>query len=72
MAVISVRVLAEAYPVTFRAYEGDDSVPLLELTLSSDSVRKLPVMRRGREWSFEIEGSSNIVSLEIGTSGRVR
>jgi hypothetical protein len=72
MAVISVRALGETYPITFRVYEGDDAVPQLELTLTSDKIRKLPVMRRGREWSFEIEGTGNIVSLEIGTSGRLR
>ncbi len=77
MAVISVRVLADAYPVTFRIYEGDDPTPVslggvTEITLDNDKIRKLPVMRRGREWSFEVEGATNIASLEIGTSGRVR
>ena len=75
MAPISVRVLAEDYtvPVIFRIYEGDSPAPAaLEVTLSSDKIRKLPVIRRGREWSFEIEAPANIISLEVGTSGRVR
>ena len=70
MAVISVRVLATAYPISVRFY-GDGSLEL-SLTITSDKIRKLPVMRRTREWSFEVEGDANIVSLEVGTSGRVR
>ena len=70
MAVISVRVLAEAYPVTLRVYNEIEET--LNIPINNDKVRKLPVMRRGREWSFEIEGDTNIVSLEAGTSGRVR
>ncbi len=72
MAIITVRVLADKYPVTFRVYEGDNLASVLEVPLTSDKIRKLPVMRRGREWSFEVEGESNIISVEAGTSGRVR
>jgi hypothetical protein len=73
MAVISVRALASAYPLQFRVY-NEDGVQL-DITLTSGAVRKLPVMRRGREWSFEIEalsGPADVVSLEVGTSGRAR
>jgi hypothetical protein len=75
MAVISVRVLADDYttPIKFRVYDEDGVNALPEpFELSSDKVRKLPVMRRGREWSFEVEAPTNIVSIEVGTSGRVR
>ena len=72
MAVISVRVLADVYPVIFRIYEGDATTPVLELDLTSDKVRKLPVLRRGREWSFEVEALGTVATLEVGTSGRVR
>jgi hypothetical protein len=71
MAVISVRVLAEEYPVIFRVYEGEEAIAALEITLQNDRVRKLPVMRRGREWSFEVEGDTNIVSLEVGSQSPV-
>lgn len=72
MAVITVRVLADDYtsPIVFRCYSENGLQ--LELELNNDKVRKLPVMKRGREWSFEVEGATNIVSLEVGTSGRVR
>lgn len=73
MAVISVRVLATNFPIQFRVYNEDGQQ--LDITVASDKIRKLPVMKRGREWSFEVEalaGASNIVSLEVGTSGRVR
>lgn len=77
MAVISVRVLATNYPVQFRVY--NELGLQLELPINSDKIRKLPVMKRGREWSFEVEvldedGNlpANIVTLEVGTSGRVR
>jgi hypothetical protein len=74
MSIITVRVLADEYPVTLRIFEGEDlnPVPNGEIVLSSDKIRKLPVYRRGREWSFEVEGDTNIVGLELGTSGRVR
>jgi hypothetical protein len=69
MAPLSIRILANGYPITFRIY---DTVELAQtLTISNDSVRKLPVLRRGREWAFEIESAYNMVSLEVGTSGRV-
>jgi hypothetical protein len=68
MAPLSVRVLAEGYPVTLRIH---DAIAVRQtITLSGDKVRKLPVLRRGREWVFEIESAYNIVSLEVGTSGR--
>jgi hypothetical protein len=70
MTPISVRVLAEGYPITFRIY---DAVELAQtITITSDKIRKLPVLRRGREWAFEIESAYIMVSLEVGTSGRVR
>jgi len=73
MAVISVRILATEYPIQFRAYNEVDAQ--LDIQINSDKVRKLPVMKRGREWSFEVEAltnPANIVSLEVGTSGRAR
>lgn len=72
MAPISVRVFANAYPVTFRLYKGDVVDPSVVVVLSSDKIRKLPIARREREWSFEVESETEILSLEIGTSGRVR
>jgi hypothetical protein len=70
IAPISARALADTYPLTLKVY--NESGIQQTLTLADDSVRKMPVMRRGREWSFEIEGASTIVNLEVGTSGRVR
>lgn len=72
VALISVRVLADEYPVTFRVYVGDDPTAKATVTLNSDHVRKMPVLRREREWSYEVEADTRIVSVEVGTSGRVR
>jgi hypothetical protein len=72
MSPISVRVLAEEYPVTFRVFEGDAGVESLEIQLTRDNVRKIPILRRWREWSFEVEATGNVISLEVGTSGRAR
>lgn len=72
MSPISVRVLADKYPadLRFRMYNGDDPAYVLEITPTDDRVRKMPVLRREREWSFEIEGTANMLSIEVGTSGR--
>jgi hypothetical protein len=73
MSPISVRILSSQYPVEFNLYSGLESLPALTLNIMDDTVRKLPVVRRSKRWSFEVrppEGAS-LDLLEIGTNGRI-
>jgi hypothetical protein len=53
-----VQVLADSYPVTFRLYASGSLV--YTGTATSDEAFHIPVLRREREWSIEVEGATTI------------
>lgn len=67
LAPFEIQVQATAYPVTVRFIAEGETV--LEMNLTSEKVRKLPVMRRTERWAFETEATGNIHRLHIGIAG---
>jgi hypothetical protein len=62
------RVDAEVYPVTLRLLVDDSEV--LELTINDDRARKLPMLRRERYWTIEVESAGQINTIRVGKNIR--
>ena len=62
----SGRIIADAYPVTFRLYA--DLVKVEDRTVISNNAFRLKQLAPARVWSLEVEGTSNIDEIMLATS----
>lgn len=66
-AFSTVRVSADAYPVTVRFLANNED-RVLEVQINDDRARKVPSVRREKSWSIEIEAESTVREITVGSS----
>ena len=61
-----VRVVADGYPVTFRAYADGSAVAAFSIT--NDQARRMPRCRPSKFWMFEVETTETVREILVSHS----
>jgi hypothetical protein len=64
-----IRVEAEDYPVGISFLDVNDQIRC-DILITDSKVRRLPAMRREREWQFRINSLSTVIEVGLATSSK--